>query len=104
MPMAEGFDWDSGNLAKCQKHGLAVADIEYVVSHAETLIFADPKNSAQEPRFIAIGKTAAGRFAFVVFTPRKRETKTVLRPIGARYMHDKEVKKYEKESSALQNR
>jgi uncharacterized DUF497 family protein len=101
---ADGLEWDAGNSAKCQKHGLSIADIEYVVRHAATLIFADTKNSEQESRLIAIGKTEAGRFAFVAFTPRRQEALILLRPISARYMHRKEIKKYEKESAALQNR
>lgn len=45
---ADGFDWDVGNFAKCQKHGLSVAEIEHVVAHTETLIVHDIKNSAIE--------------------------------------------------------
>jgi hypothetical protein len=80
---------------------LTIAEIEHVVGHAETLIVRDLKNSALETRFIAIGRTQAGRFAFVAFTPRHRDGLTLLRPISARYMHRKEVAKYEKESSAF---
>jgi uncharacterized DUF497 family protein len=101
---AAGFDWDLGNTAKCQKHGLSIADIEYVVGHAETLIVADPKHSERERRFIAVGKTETGRFAFVAFTPRSHGPATLLRPISARYMHRWDIEKYEKESAALQNR
>jgi hypothetical protein len=56
-----------------------------------------------ESRFIAVGRTPEGRFAFVAFTPRVREGQLLVRPISARYMHEKEVARYEKESSALQN-
>jgi uncharacterized protein len=98
---ADGFDWDAGNRDKCQKHGLTVADIEHVVSHADTLIVADIKNSVFEERFIAIGCTPDSRHAFVAFTPRRRGERLLLRPISARYMHRKEVVKYEKESSTL---
>jgi len=101
---ADGFDWDVGNRAKCQKDGLSIEQIEYVVSHAETLIVHDIKNSANETRFIAIGRTAEGRFAFVAFTYRTRDSRILLRPISARYMHGKEIRRYEKESSAVQNR
>ena len=24
----KGFDWDQGNIAQCQKHGVSVAEIE----------------------------------------------------------------------------
>jgi uncharacterized protein len=101
---ADGFDWDAGNGLKCQKHGLSIAQIEHVVSRAETLIVHDDKNSTSESRFVAVGRTAEGRFAFVAFTLRVREGQLLVRPISARYMHEKEVARYEKESSALQNR
>ncbi|HEY0224235.1 MAG TPA: BrnT family toxin [Pseudolabrys sp.] len=101
---ADGFDWDAGNRDKCQKHGLTIAEIEHVVSHAETLIIHDEKNSAAEQRFIAVGSTSEGRYAFVAFTPRRRDGRQLLRPISTRFMHGKEVAKYEKESSTLQNR
>jgi uncharacterized DUF497 family protein len=101
---ADGFDWDAGNRLRCQKHDLSIAPIEHVVSHAETLIVPDGKNSALESRLIAIGRTPEGRFASVAFTPRVREGLLLVRPISARYMHEKEVARYEKESSALQNR
>jgi uncharacterized protein len=101
---ADGFDWDAGNRTKCQKHGVTIDEIEYVVSHAETLIVHDVKNSVNEDRFIAIGRTPEGRFAFVAFTHRTRDDHTLLRPISARYMHSKEVRRYEEESSALQKR
>jgi uncharacterized DUF497 family protein len=100
----DGFDWDVGNLDKCQKHGLTIAQIEHVVGHAETLIVRDLKNSVVEARFIAVGRTQEGRFAFVSFTPRTRGARTLLRPISARYMHKKEIARYEKESAAFQNR
>jgi uncharacterized DUF497 family protein len=100
---ADGFDWDDGNRDKCQKHGLSIAEIEHVVSHAETLIVHDGKNSDSEQRYIAVGRTPAGRFAFVAFTPRNRDGRNLLRPISARHMHRKEVVKYEKESSSLQD-
>lgn len=101
---ADGFDWDAGNRDKCQKHGLSIADIEHVVIHAETLIVRDIKNSTQEERYIAVGRTPEGRFAFVAFTPRTRGGLSLLRPISARYMHRKEIVRYEKESSTLQKR
>lgn len=43
----------------------------------------------------AIGKTAAGRYVFLVFMLRKQGSSTLVRTISARYMHTKEVKHYE---------
>ena len=99
-----GFAWDKANLSKCQKHGVSSAEVEHVLSHAATLMMPDLKNSRSEPRYIAIGGTAAGRYAFVVFTPRQTGTRILLRPISARYMHRKEIKKYEQEIARVQNR
>jgi hypothetical protein len=92
-----GFHWDGGNRAECCKHGLTAADIEYVLSHGAAVIRPDAAHSEGETRFLAIGRTRAGRYAFVVFTPRTAEGTTLLRPISARYMHLKEVRRYEQE-------
>jgi uncharacterized DUF497 family protein len=43
----------------------------------------------------AIGKTMAGRYVFLVFMCREIDGQTRLRPISARYMHQKEVDYYE---------
>lgn len=99
-----GFEWDNGNRRKCLQHGLSRSEIEHVLAHAETLIKPDPKNSQTETRFVAIGRTGHGRFAFVVFAPRRRGADTLLRPISARYMHSREVQKYEQEIARAQKR
>jgi uncharacterized DUF497 family protein len=101
---APSLDWDDGNREKCQKHGLSIADIEYVLAHGETFIVPDVKNFEDEPRFIAVGRSPGGRYAFVVFTPPRRNDGTVWRPISARYMHKKEIVRYEKEISSAQDR
>jgi uncharacterized protein len=61
-----GFAWDNANRSKCQEHGVSVAEVEYVLAHAATLIVPDLKNSRAEPRFLAIGRTEEGRYTFVV--------------------------------------
>jgi uncharacterized DUF497 family protein len=98
-----GFAWDKANLSKCQEHGVSSAEVEHVLAHAATLIVPDLKNSRSEPRYLAIGRTEAGRYAFVVFTPRQTGSRILLRPISARYMHRKEIKKYEQEIARVQN-
>jgi|SRR5882724_3351486 len=90
-----GFDWDRGNRKKCQKHGLSLAEIESVFDRP-VVILPDAENSKDERRFRAIGTTANGRNAFVVFTQRKGGDGVLIRPISARYMHKKEVDLYEK--------
>lgn len=92
----EGFDWNKGNIEKCQKHGVTIVEIESVFAD-RVLILDDEENSETEQRFRAIGTTASGRMAFVVFTMREN----FVRPISARYMHRKEITKYEKDNSEL---
>ncbi len=89
------FNWDSGNIEKCQKHGLSVGLIESFFKQKDIFIAPDVKHSVKEQRFIAIGKTNNGRPIFVAFAYRKNS----VRPISARYMHNKEIRKYEEEFS-----
>ena len=84
------FDWDTGNTAKCEKHRLTRADIE-AFFRSEPRVAPDPTHSATEQRFIAIGRTPGGRPAFVAFCWRGAK----IRPVSARYMHDREVRRYE---------
>lgn len=70
------FDWDDGNRAKAQKHGLTLSEIEHAM-RTGARVAPDPAHSLAEQRFIAIGRTPAGR------------------PISARHMHEREVLRYE---------
>ena len=97
-----GFDWDAGNLEKCRKHGVSRAEIEALFLNPPA-VFMDDRHSASEKRFKAAGKGHANRMIFLVFTLRSRSGRTYIRPISARYMHKKEVQRYEKEISGLQN-
>lgn len=97
---ANGFDWDKGNRAKCEKHGLSVADIEDLFMRP-LAILPDATHSQREQRFRAIGRTEKGRGVFIVFTFRRKGDEVVIRPISARYMHKKEIAAYEKENSDL---
>ncbi len=54
-----------------------------------------PDPNPDEPRMRAIGKTNLGRYVFLVFMLRKIDSKNWLRPISARYMHQKEIDRYE---------
>lgn len=64
-------------------------------------ILPDLKHSQSEQRFKAIGRGGAGRSIFLVFTLRIRNDETFIRPISARFKHEKEVKHYEKENPGL---
>ena len=92
-----GFDWDHGNIAKCLKHGISLAEIESVFV-GEPFVAPNLSHSQNEDRFIAVGRTILGRFAFVAFTLRRKGGRNYIRPISARYMHRKEIEAYEKKS------
>ena len=89
-----GFEWDDGNLAKCQKHGLTSEEIEAVFTNPHR-IAPDPAHSIGETRFLAIGAGDGPRPMFVAFTLRERDGERLIRPISARYMHRKEIESYE---------
>ena len=95
-----GFEWDAGNRAKCQKHGVSVAEVEDLFKRP-VLIIPDATHSRGEERLRAIGKTASGRSVFLVFTIRVRGGKRFIRPVSARFMHRKEIEHYEEENPNL---
>ena len=92
--VVDGFDWDEGNRAKCQKHGVSIEEIEAVL-RGQPRVAPDPAHSAYEDRLIAIGRNRHGRPLFVAFTIRERNQQRLIRPITARYMHTREIRRYE---------
>ena len=90
------FDWDDGNWPKCGAHGLSREEIEHVF-RSEPAVLADPAHSIEEQRLRAIGHGIGGRYVFVVFTMRELNGAVRIRPISARYMHAKEIEKYERQ-------
>jgi uncharacterized DUF497 family protein len=94
MTAVSGFDWDDGNREKCSKHGIGLAEVEAVFAHPHHLA-PDPAHSDAETRFLAIGRGGGPRPIFVAFTLREGSGETLIRPISARYMHRKEVDRYE---------
>ncbi len=89
-----GFDWDNGNWPKCGKHGVSREEIEQVLL-GKPAVMADP--FPDEPRMRVIGKTEAGRYVFLVLMLHGIDGQTWLRPISARYMHQKEINHYERQ-------
>lgn len=89
------FDWDTGNKEKCKKHGVSIKAIEALFKQPRVLVAPDIKHSEQEERYLAIGKVESDRPIFVAFTLREKHGVSMIRPISARYMHDKEIKRYE---------
>ncbi len=94
-----GFEWDDGNIHKCQKHGLSIAEIESFFHYGNFVVAPDLRHSASERRLFAVGKTKYGKPVLAVFVERSG----LIRPVSVRYMHQKEWKKYEEKSSSFQN-
>ena len=100
MNRIDGFDWDDGNRAKCQRRGLSIAEIESVFE-GSVIIIPDDDHSVVERRLRAIGRAASGRHVFVVFTMRRSPLGELIRPISARYMHRKESSPMKKPTQLL---
>lgn len=98
-----GFDWDTANRDKCERHGVPITTIE-ALFREPIATFPDPAHSRAETRFKAIGRTEAGRYVLMVFTLRVRGDETLARPISARYMHAKEIRFYEEEAAKIEQR
>jgi uncharacterized DUF497 family protein len=98
-----GFDRDDGNHAKCQKHGVSIAEIE-ALFRGTPLVAPAPIRSTVEDRLIAVGRTAAGRPLFVAFTLRTEARGQLIRAISARYMHTKEIRAYEQAIAPTEDR
>ena len=94
-----GFNWDADNIRKCQKHGVSIEKVESLFESDDLRIESDIANSKFEQRFNAIGKTDEGRSVFLVFTIRNQESEILIRPISARFMHQKEIDYYAQKNS-----
>ena len=71
---------------------------------AMAITVPDARHSDEENRLIATGMGASGRHLFVVFTLRQRGGRTLLRPVSARYMHQREIAIYEQARAKVENR
>jgi len=87
----EGFEWDSGNVAKNDKHSVEPEEAEEIFLNEPLLVLEDEKHSKLEMRWHALGRTAK-RQLFVVFTVRGK----LIRVISARSMSKREKAVYEK--------
>ena len=93
LGLITGFDWDSGNAWKNEKHGVTAAEAEQVFFNQPLLLQGDVKHSQDEPRYHALGHSHDGRLLHITFTLRDEETS--IRVISARDMHRKERSNYE---------
>ena len=88
LTAAEGFQWDSGNARKNEKHGVTQQEAEQVFLNQPLLLLEDDKHSGMEPRFHALGQTSDRRLLHVSFT--LRDSGRFIRVISARPMHRRE--------------
>jgi uncharacterized protein len=87
-----------GQPREVPKHGVSLDQIEELFRGA-VLVGPDPRHSIAEERFRTVGLTPSGRAIFVAFTWRISGARRLIRPVSARYMHQKEVLSHEKEIS-----
>jgi len=89
-----GFDWDTANQRKNEKHGVSQSEAEQVFMNFPLLLTEDEQHSRTEARYHALGVSDEGRRLHVTFTLRHRGEK--IRPISIRAMSRKERAIYEK--------
>ncbi|HET9136597.1 MAG TPA: BrnT family toxin [Candidatus Kapabacteria bacterium] len=95
IAQSTGFDWDEANIGKNWiKHKVSPDEVEQVFFNKPLLLLDDEKHSNKEQRFIAMGKTDAGRLLFISWTLRNN----MIRAISCRPMHSKERRVYEQEA------
>ena len=91
LESSTGFDWDDGNAPKvAARHKVQPGECEQVFFHEPLVVNHDAKHSKVEARWQALGRTAADRWLFLVFTFRG----TLIRVLQAREMHRKERTRY----------
>ena len=89
------FDWDKDNKDKnLKKHGVSDEECEEIFFDPRKKISKDILHSANEGRYILIGKTKSKRLLFLVFTIRKNK----IRVISARNLNKKEKHLYEQKT------
>jgi uncharacterized DUF497 family protein len=88
------FDWDEAkNKSNRTKHGIWFEEALGVFDDPNGRMFADPKHSDEEERFILLGTSSAGRTLVVVHCYRDGES--LVRIISARKATKKERRFYE---------
>ena len=86
------FEWDPAKAAgNLNKHGVSFPEALTVFGDSLGATFADPEHSAEEHRFIMIGRSNRGRLLMVAHAERNRR----VRIISARELTQRERKAYE---------
>ena len=82
-PILDDFDWDEGNEMKILLQGRATPN------EVEEVFYNRPEQRRMGSRYIAKGRTDAGRLMFVVYERRDGR----IRPISARELTNREKRR-----------
>ena len=92
------FDWDAGNRSKGQKHGVEASDVESLFRRTVFLAGRIVEPRHDEPRWLLLGESDAGRRLALIFTRRGNQ----LRPISCRPMRRNERRLYDEAKATLE--
>lgn len=86
FPGVTGLQWDAGYSEKnWLQHGVTQAEAEQVFFNGPIVVRRDPSHSADEVRYLALGRADAGRELMVVFTLRGSSLRVIsTRPMSRR--------------------
>ncbi len=87
------FEWDPAKAeANQKKHGVSFEEASTVFGDPLARLVDDPEHSEEEPRYVLLGRSTAGRMLTVMHTDRGQ----VIRLISAREMTPRERDQYER--------
>jgi uncharacterized protein len=93
------FEWDTRKAAVNRtKHGVSFEECVTVFGDPDALDGPDLRHSADESRFLRLGRAATGRVLIVAYTVRRRDDGESIRIISARRASRKERATYTAES------
>ena len=89
------FEWDARKAAVNRtKHGISFEEAATVFGDPDSLDGPDLEHSAEESRFLRLGRAATGRVLMVAYTVRRRSNGESIRIISARRASRKERAAY----------
>jgi hypothetical protein len=89
------FEWDASKAAtNLRKHGVSFGEAATVFADPDALDGPDLPHSAQEARFLRLGRSLTGRVLMVAYTVRGMSNDEKIRIISARRASRKERATY----------
>ena len=95
----EAFEWDSGNRSKNSKHGVEPPEVESLFVRTFFLAGRIVEPVHDEPRWLLLGESDAGRRLALIFTRRGDR----VRPISCRPMRQDEKRIYDDAKAKVEN-